>query len=163
MPDLDLIRERIADLDGQQAVLALRLVVEHERLPVPTDDWDSAKDHLRDAITASGFDAYMPLPGAPSSDGDLARVALQYYAASGHSSAEVIDQAITYVIGPAERFDVATLALGALVLAILQTELELKRDTRGHWYFRLHKKAASDSVLGQFITTFIGHFTNTGK
>lgn len=163
MPDLDSIQKRIDSLDDQQAPLVLHLVVEHDRLPIPAAEWDTASTHVREVIAASSLEAYLPPPGALYSAGDLARVALRYYADSSHSSLDTIDQAITYATGPAERFGMTTLALGALVLAVLQTEIELKRGAGGQWSFRLHKKAASDATLGKVITTFIGHFTSTGK
>jgi hypothetical protein len=163
MPDLDSIQERIARLDDQQAPLVLQLLVEHDRLHVPADDWDSASHHLKEAIAVSDLDTYMPPQGTTYSNGDLARAALFYYAESHPGTIDAIDEAITYATGPAERFDIAAIALGALVLAALQTEIELKRDKQGKWSFRLQKKAVSDSTLGKVITAFIGHFTNIGK
>ena len=163
MPDLDSIQERIAHLDNQQAPLVLQLLVEHDRLHVPADDWDSARHHLKEAITVSDLDTYMPSQDTTYSNGDLARAALLYYTESHPGAINTIDEAVTYATGPAERFDMATLALGALVLATLQTEIKLERNTQGKWSFRLQKKAVSDSTLGKVITTFIGHFTNINK
>jgi hypothetical protein len=68
-----------------------------------------------------------------------------------------------YVNTPGERFGLETLALGALVLAVLQTDLKLKRDDHGNWRFELHKKAMSDSALARVLTTFIGHFGSPDK
>lgn len=163
MSDFDSIRERIAHLDDQQAPLVLQLLVEHDRLHIPSDDWEGVSDHLSEAISISDLHLYMPSPSTTYSTGDLARSALLYYAEFHPNAITTVDEAITYATGPAERFDVATLALGALVLAALQTEIELKRDTRGKWSFQLRKKAVSDSTLGKVITAFIGHFTNIGK
>jgi hypothetical protein len=163
MPDLDSLHERIARLDDQQAPLVLQLLVEHDRLYVPADDWDSARNHLKEAIAGSDLGAYVPPPGTAYSNGDLARTALLYYAEAHPDANSTINEAITYIKGPAERFDIATLALGALVLAALQTEIKLERDTQGKWTFRLQKKAVSDSTLGKVITTFIGYLTNSGK
>ena len=163
MPDLDSLNERIARLDDQQAPLVLRLLVEHDRLHVPANDWDSARHHLKEAIAGSDLGVYMPPSGTAYSNGDLARTALLYYAEAHPNANSTIDEAITYATGPAERFDIAALALGALVLAVLQTEINLERDTQGKWSFRLQKKAVSDSTLAKVITTFIGHFTNTNK
>jgi hypothetical protein len=163
MADLESTQRRIAALNDEDAVLVLSLVVEHDRLPVPTDEWDSIEGHLSDAIAASHLQLYDPPPGASYSTGDLARAALNYYAEHSSDTADVIDQAITYGIGSGERFDPVTLAVGGLVIAVLQTDIKLKRDAQGRWSFELHKKAMRDSTLGKVITTFIGHFLNPGK
>lgn len=162
MASLNTIDGRIDALDDERATLVLRIVVGYIRLSVPTEDWTSAKDHLIEAVVSSGLDAYRPTAGASCSDGDLARAALHYLAESGEDNVDVIDRSITYASRPGERFGLETLALGALVLAVLQTDLKLKRDTRGRWTFELHKKAMSDSALARVITTFIGRFTNLG-
>lgn len=163
MPDLDSIQERIARLDNQQAPLVLQLLVEHDRLQVQAEDWDSARHHLREAIAVSDLNSYIPPQGISYTNGDLARAALLYYAESHPGEINTIDEAITYATGPAERFDIVSIAFGALVLAALQTEIKLERNTQGKWSFRLQKKAVSDSTLGKVITVFIGHFTNVNK
>ena len=161
MTGFDITHERIDSLNDEQAILVLRLVVEDSRLPVPAEDWTSAKDHIGEAIADSGLDIYAPPVGTPHSGGDLARAALHYYAESSKDSADLVDEAITYASGPGERFVLETLALGALVLAILQTDIKLN-NKNGRWSFELHKKAMSDSALARVITTFISHFTNLG-
>jgi hypothetical protein len=140
MPDLDSIQARIAHLDDQQAPLVLQLLVEHDRLNVPADDWDSARHHLKEAIAVSGLDTYRPSQDTTYSNGDLARSALLYYAESHPGAINTIDEAIIYATGPAERFDIATLALGALVLAALQTEIKLERNTQGNGHSDCRRK-----------------------
>ena len=73
---------------------------------------------------------------------------------------DAIDQAITYGIGSGERFDPVTLTVGGLVIAVLQTDIKLKRDPAGHWSFELHKKAMRDSTLGRVHHHF--HWTLLG-
>jgi len=156
-------QEQIAGLTDEQAVLVLRIVVEHDRLAVPAEEWASGQDYFNEAVAASHLDSYAPPTGVDYTDGDLARAALAYHAESSEESADVIDQAIIYTNNPGERFGLETLALGGLVLAVLQTDFQLKRDDQGNWHFELHKKAISDATLARLITTFIGHFTNSGK
>jgi hypothetical protein len=163
MTNLNATRSQISSLNDEQAIQALKIVVQHDQLPVPTSDWDSAKDHIKEAIESSGLDAHAPPADAPCSDGDLARITLQYWAESGQHSAGVVGGAISYVSEPGERFDPVTLSLGGLVLAILQTDLKLKRDSKGNWTFELHKTPMRDSTLGKVITAFIGRFTNPGN
>src|SRR5689334_18416976 len=100
MPDLDSIQERIARLDDQQAPLVLQLLVEHDRLLVPAEDWDSARQHLKEAIAVSDLDTYMPPQGTTYSNGDLARTALLHYTESHPGAINTIDEAITYATGP---------------------------------------------------------------
>jgi hypothetical protein len=160
---IDSLQKRIATLTDEQAIQVLGLVVEDAQLPVPADDWDSVESHLGEAIAASHLDVYEPIPGTSYSEGDLARDALRYYAESSSGAAGTIEQAIAYASGSGERFDPVTLAVGALVIAVLQTDVKLKKDARGQWSFELHKKAMRDSTLGRVISTFIGHFVNPGN
>jgi hypothetical protein len=163
MTNLDATYSQISSLSDEQAIQALKIVVQHDQLPVPTSDWESAKDHIKEAIKSSGLDAHAPPADARCSDGDLSRITLQYWAESGQHAAAVVNEAITYVSEPGERFDPVTLSLGGLVLAILQTDLKLKRDSKGNWTFELHKTPMRDSTLGKVITAFIGRFTNPGN
>lgn len=162
MTELETIRQKIDSLDDEHAILVLRLVAAYAQMPVPADDWRSAQDHIGEAVAASGLDRYAPPPNTSYSGGDLARAALHYHAESGKDSADVIDQAIAYTSEPGERFGLETVALGALVLAVLQTDIKLS-NKNGGWSFEVHKKAMSDSALAKVITAFIGHFTNPGK
>lgn len=163
MTNLDATYSQISSLRDEQAIQALKIVVQHDQLPVPATDWDNARDHIEEAITASGLDAHAPSADAPCSDGDLARITLQYWAESSQHAAAVVDEAIGYVNEPGERFDPVTLSLGGLVLAILQTDLKLKRDSKGNWTFELHKTPMRDSTLAKVITAFIDRFTNPGN
>jgi hypothetical protein len=162
MTELEAIRTRIDSLDDEHAILVLRVVAAYSRMPVPTDDWASAEGHISEAIAASGLDRYIPPRGTSYSGGDLARAALHYYAESVQDSTDAVGQAISYANEPGERFGLETLALGALVLAVLQTDIKLSNKD-GRWKFEVHKKAMSDSALVKVITAFIGNFTNQGK
>jgi hypothetical protein len=161
MTNLDATQSQISSLSDEHAIQALKIVVQHDQLPVPSSDWDSAREHIEGAIKSSGLDTYAQATDAPHSDGSLARITLQYWAESSQHAAEVVDEAITYVSEPGERFDPLTISLGGLVLAVLQTELKLKRDSKGNWIFELHKTPMRDSTLGKVITAFIGRFTNS--
>jgi hypothetical protein len=162
MTELEAVRKKIGSLDDEHAILVLRIVAEYSRTPVVADDWAGVESHIGEVIAASGLDRYTPPLGVSYSGADLARASLYYHAESGHDSAEVIDQAITYASEPGERFGLETLALGALVLTILQTDIKLN-NKNGRWTFEVHKKAMSDSALVKVITAFIGHFTNHGE
>ena len=158
--DPDFLQTRIAALDDEQAIQVLGLVVEDAQLPAPADDWDNLESHLGEAIAASDLDLYQPVPGTSYSEGDLARAALIYHAESSRDAEGTVRQAIDYASNAGERFDPVTLTVGVLAVAIMQTEVKLKRDAQGRWSFELHKKAMRDSALGHVISTFIGHFMN---
>jgi hypothetical protein len=160
----DPVQEQIAALNDEQAIQVLELVVEDAQLPTPdAAEWHSIQSHLGEAITASHLDLYQPNPDTTYSEGDLARAALTYHAESSPDATKTVQQAIQYASSAGERFDPVTLAVGALAIAVMQTEVKLKRDTHGKWSFELHKKAMRDSTLGQVISTFVGHFLPRGK
>ena len=100
MTNLDATYSQISSLSDEQAIQALKIVVQHDQLPVPASDWDSARDHIEEAIRSSGLDVHAPPADAPRSDGDLARITLQYWAESGQHAAGVVDEAILYVREP---------------------------------------------------------------
>jgi hypothetical protein len=162
MTELEAVHKKIDSLDDERAPLALEIVVEYLRLPVPTDDWARVEGQIGEAIAASDLDRYTAQTWISCSDGDLARSALHYYAESFPDSGVAIEDAIRYSREPGERFALETLALGALVLAVLQTDVKLS-NKEGRWKFEVHKKAISDSALAKVITAFISNFTNQGK
>ena len=160
----DPVHKQIAALNDEQAIQVLGLVVEDARLPtLDAAEWHSVRSHLGEAITASHLDLYQPSSDTTYSEGDLARAALIYHAGSSPDATETVQQAIKYASSAGERFDPVTLTVGALVIAVMQTEVKIKRDSQGRWSFEMHKKAMRDSTLGQVIGTFIGHFLPRGK
>jgi hypothetical protein len=160
-PDITALRSQIESLTDAQAIRALALVVDHEHLDV--GDLEQAAPHLREALDDPALQDYAPTIATPSGDGDLARAALGYFADTGSSSADLVDEAIKVAIGPAERFDPCSIVVVGLVLALLQTEVKLERKPGEHWHLLLHKRPMRDSTLGQVLTTLFGYVTGRGN
>jgi hypothetical protein len=149
----------IAALTDDYAVQVLALVLDHaHQLPDPARlrQLDTAVSH---AATDPDLQPYHQPATPPPTPGDLARATLSYLAITRPDLAPVIAQATRIAGDTAEtgttRIDPATLAVGALVVTALQTEIQLERTTTGKWRFRLHKKATRDSALGQLLGKLI--------
>jgi hypothetical protein len=156
------IAEAIGALDGPDAIRVLADTADHEhRLPGPAQ-LRAIEAGLRDALTAadSGLAGFAG-PGEAADPGDLARTALLHLAATRPGLVPVITRAIS-LPGQDVR-DPVTLAVGALVVLTLQTEVKLARDTSGRWSFTLRKHPLRDSTLGQVITKLLAAYLPGGK
>lgn len=109
-------------LTDQQAVRVLALVVYHHAPlpdPVRLRDLDTALARADDHPDLQPYHR----PGTPPpSDGDLARATLTHLATTRPDLTPVIDRAVV-LAEDTTRFEPATLAVGALVLLALQTEV----------------------------------------
>jgi hypothetical protein len=134
----------IAALSDMDAVRVLALVVDHSS-PLP----DAAQQReietrLRQAAEYAGPEAATE----PVSDGDVARATLQHLATMPEYAA-LIARAVDM---PSQQSrDILTLAVGALVVLALQTEVDLTRDEEGQWRLRIHKQAMRESTLANVI------------
>ncbi|HKR51758.1 MAG TPA: hypothetical protein VJT72_19670 [Pseudonocardiaceae bacterium] len=117
-----------------------------------TTDWAALVAALR-RVLAGDRDSEQLLAG-------LARATLTHLAATHPEFAAVIDHAVR-LAEDTTRFEPATLALGSLVLLVLQTEIKVDRDITGQWQFRLHKKAIRDATLGRLLGKLLALYTNT--
>ncbi|MFI0743179.1 hypothetical protein ACH4PU_34655 [Streptomyces sp. NPDC021100] len=70
---------------------------------------------------------------------------------------ETVGGAVEHARSPRERLDPVTLSVTALVVALLRTEVSVKRDPRGGWSLSVHKRALRDSVLGRVLTALPSH------
>ncbi|GHC57551.1 hypothetical protein [Streptomyces cinnamoneus] len=59
-----------------------------------------------------------------------------------------------------ERLDPFMLPVAGLVITLLQTEVVMKRDTRGKWSLTIHKRALRDSALGRVLTALLSQVTS---
>jgi len=175
----------ITRLTRAQAVAALTLALDRQHLlPDPTQlhqldtrtrqaAQEAAHQPHRDLDTLPAGTAptlQATATGAVGSPGELARDTLAHLATTRPDLTATIDQAITLAISDhaadslsAERLDPATLAIGALVLLALQTDVKLERGTTGGWRFAVHKKALSDASITKIITKLIATYTTSGK
>jgi hypothetical protein len=102
--------------------------------------------------------------GQPAgTEGELARTALAHLAATPER-ADTVRRAISIAEDDTSRFvEPDTLAVGALVLLALQTEVELTRTTGGRWRLRVHKQAMSDSTLGQLLAKLVALYRRSSS
>lgn len=157
--------EQIDRLPDRQAIAVLSLVLEKQKL-------------LPDATRLREFDKQVSvaaaelepefrdsIPAAPGqvSDGELARSTLKYLLAETPELSAVVDRAVSLsATDDGTRFEPATLAVGALVIIALQTDVKVERNTAGKWRFAVHKKAMSDSALGGLLSKLIAWYTGRG-
>jgi hypothetical protein len=148
--------EEIGTLSDPQAVRVLALVLDRVgRLPDPAHlrELDA---QLRKAEMDGGPADHAAPSGPPPSAGEIARATLTHMVAETPELSEVVRRAGTLATDTT-RFDPATLAIGGLVLVALQTEVDLRRDAKGEWRLRIHKKALRDSTLGRLLAKLVSH------
>ena len=96
-----------------------------------------------------------PADRAAVSGRDLARTALTYLVCTDADAARLLPRAIQLAAAdtdnPAARVEPITLAVGGLVLAVLQTEVAWTRTDTGRWRLRVHKRALRDSTVATLI------------
>lgn len=163
MSDAVALRASIDELTDGQALQALMIVVDHEHLTGVAESWGDAEPVLREALADPQMAMYVSPEAGSFGTGELARAALVHAATISSPLEDVISQAVDFVTGSAERFDPATLTVGGAVIALLQTELKIERNSRGKWGFLLHKQPMRESTLGHVITALISYFKGPGK
>ncbi|ATL31197.1 hypothetical protein KY5_6179 [Streptomyces formicae] len=145
----------IGELSDEAAVQALAAVAEELGLlgAARQYDWDEAE--LSETLDAGYVDAYLS-PGQPvASEGELARATLVYVASLGEDMARTVNEAADFARSPGERSLLMTIGVPVLVVVVLQTEVLVKRDTRGKWSLTIHKKAMKDAALGRVFTALL--------
>jgi hypothetical protein len=151
---------RIAALPDLEAPRVLALVLEQNQRVLDPLAWRHTQTRLREAVTDPQLQAHFAEPAAPRpTQTELARTALAYLAETHPQLRPLIDRAIHLPpAAPTERLDPATLAIGALVLLALQTEVKLERNPTGKWTFRFHKQPLRESTLGTLLAKLIATY-----
>lgn len=136
----------ITSLSDAQALQALTLGLDQQqRLPDRTR-LSELDTQTRQAATslARDLDLSIAADTRPASAGNLARDTLTYLATAHPRLASTIERAITLssdnTQAGTERIEPVTLAIGALVVLALQTEVSLERGSSGKWKFAYRKK-----------------------
>ena len=161
--------EQIDDLSDDRAITVLALVLERRKqLPdvtrlreMETETAAAAKDpeSVKDPETGQS----LPVAAEPATDGDLARSTLSYLLTEQPGLAATVDKAIVLSATDDDtRLEPVTMAVGALVIIALQTDVKLEKNTAGKWKFAIHKKAMSDSALGGILTKLISKYFGQG-
>jgi hypothetical protein len=147
------LTDQIATLSDEEAVAALALVLERQGQTVDPFAWQQDEPKLRQALTQPEV-AEVATPEPQASEGEVARTALAYLAEQDDTRA-LVERAIA-VRPRANRFDPATLAIGALVLMAFHAEIKLERDPAKGWSFRFHARPLKDSTIGKLLGQLMG-------
>ena len=158
---------RIETLTDQQAITALRLVLERERRLPDTAQLDDLNAQVSEAAGQPvDLDDTTELARAQDdaqlTQGALAREALTYLAAQQPDQAATIARAIaitTDPLAPPSRIEPITMGAGLLVVLALQTDLRIERGPNGKWHFKIHKKALSNNALTTLLAKLIATYT----
>ncbi|MFJ2773866.1 hypothetical protein [Streptomyces sp. NPDC087300] len=145
----------VRELSDEAAVQALAVVVEELGLLDAAHQYDWGEAELGETLDA-GYVADYLTPGQPvASEGELARATLVYAASLGEDMARTVNEAADFARSPRERSLIVTVGVPVLVVVLLQTEVLVKRDTRGKWSLTIHKKAMKDAALGRVFTALL--------
>lgn len=153
------LQRQIRLLSEEEAVRALAAVVEDRGLLAAARALPSHREDLREAAAAADLAVYGRPESSPTSDGELARLVLEYAAEQNEALAGTVGEAVEYAREPAERFDGAMLGVAVLALTLLQTDVLVKRDPSGRWSFTIRKRALRDSTLGKVLTALLSQLT----
>ncbi|MCC9311813.1 hypothetical protein LN042_32925 [Kitasatospora sp. RB6PN24] len=157
MPTQGDLAQRIRMLSDNDAIRALAAVVEDRGL-LPVAEQLPQGTELRNAVDAVDLNAYLQ-PGEVVTEGELARTALECASALHADLASTVSEAVEYAQSPTDRIDPITLSVTTLAIALLQTEVVVKRDPRGKWSLTIHKRAARDSTVGKLLTALLSRIT----
>lgn len=159
MSQRDDLTKAIDTLSDAEAVRALTAFLEDRGLLSTAEDMPTTEEELKGAVDAQEAAEYLPPGQSPVSEGDLARVALEY-AAAQEEWRGVVGEAVEYASSSIDRFDPVFVPVGVLVVTLLQTEVVVKRDPRGRWSLTVHKRALRDAAMGRLLTALLSHFTS---
>ncbi|CAM5651260.1 hypothetical protein SALBM135S_05119 [Streptomyces alboniger] len=159
MPIQGQLEREVRALSEETAVRALAVVVEERGLLAEASrcPWSGAE--LTEAVAAGDLAAYLPPDRPEATDGELARATLEYVASQSEDMARTVGEAVEYARSPLERVEPVALSVTVLVVVLLQTEVAVKRDTRGRWSFTIHKRAMRDAALGRVFTALLSRLT----
>jgi hypothetical protein len=155
------LTDRIATLPDEQAVTALRLVLQRQGLTVDPHTQQEEQAHLREALAQPEVTDQIQ-PAAGVTDGDLARTALHHLADTDDTTRGQVEHAMT--IAPrAERDPLLMFGVGALVLLAFRADIDLGHEPGKGWKFRFRTKGLNDSTIGKLLSQLLGNFLNPGK
>lgn len=165
MSTQDQLEQRIRALSDEAAVRALTALVEERGLLPEAKQHAWSDGELKEALNAGGLDAgdleaYADPDQPEATEGELARAALEYAAAQHDDLARTVDEAVEYASSPMHRIEPVALSVTVLVVVLLQTEVVVKRDTRGKWSFTIHKRAMRDAALGRVFTALLSRISS---
>ncbi|MFD9075517.1 MULTISPECIES: hypothetical protein [Streptomyces] len=162
---LEQLEQRIRALSDEAAVRALTALVEERGLLPEARQHAWSDGGLKEALAAGDLDsgdlaAYADPDQPEATEGELARAVLEYAAAQHDDLARTVGEAVEYASSPMHRVEPLALSVTVLVVVLLQTEVVVKRDTRGRWSFTVHKRAMRDAALGRVFTALLSRISS---
>jgi hypothetical protein len=148
------LTEQLGALADEEAVAALALVLQRQGQVVDPFAWQQDEAKLRQALAQPDL-AQLASPAPDVRPGQVARIVLAYLAEQDQATRGLVEHAVTVPPRP-DRFDPATLAVGALVLLAFHAEIKLERDPERGWSFRFHTRPLKDSVIGRLLGQLMG-------
>jgi hypothetical protein len=152
--------EQIAALSDEHAVATLAAVLDRQGLAVDPFTQDDQRAQVREALAQPEIrEQVTPEQGA--TDGDLARTALTYLAATDEPTRDLVERALRIPPRP-EKDPFLVLGAGALVLLAFRADIDLAHEPGKGWKFRFRTKGLSDSTIGKLLAQLMGNFLNPG-
>lgn len=155
------LEQRIRELSDEAAVRALTALVEERGLLPEARQRAWSEAELKETLDAADVVAYASPEQPEATDGELARAVLEYTAGLRDDLAGLVGEAVDYAQSPMVRLEPVALSVTVLVVVLLQTEVVVKRDTRGRWSLTIHKRAMRDAALGRVFTALLSRLTNS--
>jgi hypothetical protein len=144
---------RILGLSDGDAIAALAAVTERRGFASDASA-RTIDERLRQAFTQQELAELVPTPER-CGQGEVARATMLELARRDQAWAADIARAME-LPSARERFDPATLAVGALVLFAFHAEVELRKDPSKGWYFHFHTKPLRDSAVSSILAKLFG-------
>jgi len=147
----------IAALDDAHAIATLHLVIEREGILRDAAELRQEQAHLAEALPRLEA-SELAEPDTGATEGDLARTALEHLAQRDAVTRDLVVRAASIPASGNERFDPATLAVGALILLVFRTDFRLERDPTQGWTVKLHTTPLKDSTVGKILSQLLGTY-----
>ena len=145
--------ERIERLDDQTALRALAAVVDKQGGVLGTQAAAVAESRVREALAQPEMAEFAGVTTA-ANEGDVARAALAFLVEDA-SLAPDVERALTIAPAGDERLEPVIMAVGTLVLFVLRSEVELRKDPERGWSFHFHHRPIKDSLLGTIFAKLV--------
>jgi len=146
-----MIQDDIAVLDDKTAVHILHVIAK-SLMRSGTYETSGTRDMAH--ALQSAFD--ISKPTAKASEGDIARLALQWLSEDPKYSANI---SALMTGSNAQRFipDLGTVSIVISALVILQTHIKIEKDKKGKISVLVEKKSAGDSLLKPLIQKLLSY------
>jgi hypothetical protein len=153
--------EQIAQLSDKQAMRALALVLAHAGLEPDPFAKDQPDEQLREALAQPDLAEFAAHPEPPPTEGEIARTTLSYLAEQDQAFRASIAHVVSRDLSShaaTTRLDLATFAVGALVLLAFRTDLTLRKAPDKGWFFEFKLKPLKNAPIGKLLTVLYAKY-----